>query len=158
MLRSAVTSPQKQRARLIPRSTTMAEDETFKVTDRRGRSQESAEEASSADLRASRAGPAPRAEARSTVPPDAASRGPDLQSLFMMFASSALVSLGDAADPSTGEQHVDLEQARDVIDMLALLRDKTAGNRTDEESRLLEQIMYDLQIRFVRASEAGRPR
>jgi len=76
----------------------------------------------------------------------------------MMFASSALVSLGDAADPSTGEQHVDLEQARDVIDMLALLRDKTAGNRTDEESRLLEQIMYDLQIRFVRASEAGRPR
>ena len=42
--------------------------------------------------------------------------------------------------------------------MLGLLRDKTSGNRTDQESRLLEQIMYDLQMRFVRATEAGRPR
>jgi len=75
-----------------------------------------------------------------------------------MFASSALIGLGDAVDPSTGERHVDLDQARDAIDVLALLRDKTAGNRTEEESHLLEQVMYDLQMRFVRATEAARPR
>jgi Domain of unknown function (DUF1844) len=136
----------------------MAEDESFKVTDRRGRSREESEETSSADPSTSLAGPPPpRADPNSAFPPDAASRGPHLQSLFVMFASSALISLGDAADPSTGERHVDLDQARDAIDMLALLRDKTAGNRTAAEDRLLEQIMYDLQMRFVRATESGRP-
>jgi Domain of unknown function (DUF1844) len=134
----------------------MAEDESFKVTDRRGRPREESEEASSTDPRPSLTG-SPRAETRSASPPEAP-RGPDLQSLFVMFASSALISLGEAADPSTGERHVDLDQARDAIDMLALLRDKTSGNRTEEENRLLEQIMYDLQIRFVRVAESGRPR
>ena len=136
----------------------MAEDESFKVTDRRGRSREESEEASSADPRTPLTGPPPGSDARSAFRPDASTPGPDLQSLFVMFASSALISLGDAADPSTGERHVDLDQARDAIDMLALLRDKTAGNRTAEEDRLLEQIMYDLQMRFVRATESGRPR
>ena len=137
----------------------MAEDESFKVTDRRGRPREESEPASSVDPRTSLTGPPPpRAEGRSVSPTDATPGGPDLQGLFMMFASSALISLGEAADPSTGERHVDLDQARDAIDMLALLRDKTAGYRTEEESRLLEQIMYDLQIRFVRATDPGRSR
>ena len=136
----------------------MAEDESFKVTDRRGRTREGSEEASSADPHTSFTGAPPRAEAHSSFPTDAAPRGPDLQNFFVMFASSALINLGDAADPSTGERHVDLDQARDAIDMLALLRDKTAGNRTAEEDRLLEQIMYDLEMRFVRVTESGRPR
>jgi hypothetical protein len=129
----------------------MAEDESFKVTDRRGRPREESEEASATDSRPSLTG-------SPASPPEAAPRGPDLQSLFVMFATSALISLGEEADPSTGERRVDLDQARDAIDMLALLRDKTSGNRTEEENRLLEQIMYDLQIRFVRAAESGRPR
>jgi hypothetical protein len=137
----------------------MAEDESFKVTDRRGRPREESEQGPFADPRPSFIGPPPpRAEGRSVSPTDATSGGPDLQGLFVMFASSALISLGEAADPSTGERHVDLDQARDAIDMLALLRDKTAGNRTEEESRLLEQILYDLQMRFVRATESGPPR
>jgi hypothetical protein len=76
----------------------------------------------------------------------------DLSGLFVMLASSALVNLGEAADPASGEQHVDLEQAREVIDILAVLRDKTRGNLTGEESQLLEDILYDLQMRFVRAT------
>ena len=66
--------------------------------------------------------------------------------------------LAEAADPVTRERRVDLEQAREAIDVLLLLRDKTSGNRTEPESRLLEEIVYDLQMRFVRAAEAGRPR
>jgi hypothetical protein len=69
-----------------------------------------------------------------------------------MFATSALINLGEAADPQTGERHVDLAQARDAVDMLLLLRDKTAGNRSEDESRLLEEILYDLQMRFVRVA------
>jgi hypothetical protein len=69
-----------------------------------------------------------------------------------MLASSALVNLGEAADPATGERVLDLEQAKEAIDLLALLRVKTNGNRTDQESHLLEEMLYDLQLRFVNAA------
>lgn len=75
-----------------------------------------------------------------------------------MLASSALVNLGEAADPATGERVLDLEQAKEAIDLLALLRIKTNGNRTEQESHLLEEMLYDLQLRFVNAarSPSGR--
>jgi hypothetical protein len=72
-----------------------------------------------------------------------------------MLASSALVNLGEAADPETGERVLDLEQAKEAIDLLSLLRAKTEGNRTDQESHLLEEMLYDLQLRFVRAAKGA---
>jgi hypothetical protein len=74
-----------------------------------------------------------------------------------MFASSALINLGEAADPATGGRLVDLDQAKDAIDLLLLLREKTAGNRTEHESQLLEQIIYDVQMRYVRARSGSPP-
>ena len=141
----------------------MAEEESFKVTDRRGRAG-GAGAAEPGTPRSAEPRPAsprtPRADP--TDPPGASAAaepgGPDLQGLFMMIARSALINLGEAADPVTRERRVDLEQAREAIDVLLLLRDKTSGNRTEPESRLLEEIVYDLQMRFVRAAEAGRPR
>jgi len=84
--------------------------------------------------------------------------GPDLRGLFIMLASSALVNLGEAADPATGERVLDLEQAKEAIDLLALLRIKTDGNRTDQESHLLEEMLYDLQLRFVNAARSATKR
>jgi hypothetical protein len=75
-----------------------------------------------------------------------------------MFAGSALVGLGEAPNPATGERAVDLEQAREAIETLLLLREKTRGNLTEDESRLLQEILYDLQLRFVQVSEGGRRR
>ena len=134
----------------------MAEEEgAFKVTDRRGRAEEVSPSSSREQV-------APPSESRTTesgggpTPAGHAggrgSEGLDLQGIFMMFASSALINMGVAADPVGGERRVDMEQARGAIDALLLLRDKTAGNRTDEEDRFLEQIVYDLQMRFVRAA------
>lgn len=139
----------------------MAEEESFKVTDRRGRAKESSpaepDAAPVPELRPSLGDAAP-AGAGARPDPSAAPPGrTGLQGLFVMFASSALINLGEAADPATGERSVDLEQAQAAIDMLLLLRDKTSGNRTEQESRLLEEILYDLQIRFVRAADAKRP-
>ncbi|SRR2546422_3884124 len=141
----------------------MAEEESFKVTDRRGRAggAGAAEPAAPRSVEPRPASPrTPRADP--TDPPGASAAaepgGPDLQGLFMMIARSALINLGEAADPVTRERRVDLEQAREAIDVLLLLRDKTSGNRTEQESQLLEEIVYDLQMRFVRAAEAGRPR
>jgi hypothetical protein len=125
----------------------MAEEESFKVTDRRGRERDEAPAA------AGRADEGPAAAPPSGAGAHGAGK-PDLQGLFVMFASSALINLGEAPDPSSGERRVDLDQAQEAIDLLLLLRDKTQGNRTDPESRLLEQILYDLQMRFVQAAGA----
>ena len=132
----------------------MAEDETFKVTDRRRRDE--TDESPTAEARPDPVAPAPRAAAAGSAsqgPAPAPQGGPDLQGLFIMLASSALVNLGEAADPETGERVLDLEQAKEAIDLLSLLRDKTEGNRTDQESHLLEEMLYDLQLRFVRAAK-----
>ena len=49
-------------------------------------------------------------------------------------------------------------QAKEAIDLLALLRIKTNGNRTDQESHLLEEMLYDLQLRFVNAARSASGR
>jgi hypothetical protein len=81
----------------------------------------------------------------------------DLSALFAMFASSALVSLGAMPDPETGAPRLDLGQAQAAIDVLLMLREKTRGNRTEQESLLLEETLYDLQMRFVRAARGHSP-
>jgi hypothetical protein len=134
----------------------MAEDETFKVTDRRRR--DDMDEAPAAPAPTEPAAPAPRTPPAGSAfqgPAGPPKGGPDLQGLFIMLASSALVNLGEAADPETGERVLDLEQAREAIDLLSLLRVKTEGNRTEQESHLLEEMLYDLQLRFVRAAKGA---
>jgi hypothetical protein len=126
----------------------MSEDETFKVTDRRGRGAES-----SAQTRPSDA-PGTFSEPQSGTRPVAAPPA-DLSALLMMFANSALISLGAGSEPGAAEPRVDLDRARSAIDILVMLRDKTRGNRTEQESRLLEEIVYDLQMRFVQAARSG---
>jgi hypothetical protein len=131
----------------------MADEETFKVTDRRGRPREEVEAPSPSESRQPGAADAPVEPGPSTGPEV---RRPDLQTIFLMLASSAIISLGDALDPATRERHADLGQAQEAIDMLLVLRDKTSGNRTPQEDQLLDQLVYDLQMRFVRASDARR--
>lgn len=134
----------------------MAEDETFKVTDRRRR--DDIDEAPAAPAPTESAAPAPRTAPAGSAfqgPAGPPQGGPDLQGLFIMLASSALVNLGEAADPETGERVLDLEQAREAIDLLSLLRAKTEGNRTEQESHLLEEMLYDLRLRFVRAAKGA---
>ncbi len=129
----------------------MAEDETFKVTDRRHRDTEAPTEMGSG---AARPAPSVPAGGGSHASPLASREpgGADLSGVFVMFASSALMALGEAPDPATGERSVDLAQAREAVDLLLLLRDKTSGNRTEQETRLLEDILYDLEMRVVRAA------
>jgi len=135
----------------------MADEQPFRVTDRRRRDDD-APEAPAPSAQPDPAPPiqgSPAPSSGSPPPPDAPAGGPDLQGLFIMLASSALVNLGEAADPATGERIVDLEQARDAVDLLVMLRTKTEGNRTAQESHLLEGILYDLQVRFVRAAKGA---
>src|SRR5262245_12937879 len=143
----------------------MAEDETFKVRDRRRRD-DADDEAPPAPVPEPPRAAAPPSPPRVETPGPrvagpsvgAPSEGPDLRGLFVMLASSALVNLGEAADPATGERVLDLEQAKEAIDLLSLLRTKTDGNRTEQETHLLEEMLYDLQLRFVNAARQATGR
>ncbi len=71
---------------------------------------------------------------------------------IMSLNTSALFHLGEIPDPATGEKKKDLMLARHAIDTLAMLQKKTAGNLDDEERELLSNIVYDLQMRYIRVS------
>jgi uncharacterized protein DUF1844 len=98
---------------------------------------------------------APPPHAETTTGPRGPARA-DFASFCVMLYSEALVHLGQVPDPMTGQAHRDLEQAQFTIDLLAMLQEKTRGNRTPEESGVLEEILTTLRMGFVRASQPGR--
>ncbi len=65
------------------------------------------------------------------------------------LANQALTALGAYPDPITRTRQVSLEQARYIIDVLRILKDKTKGNLTPDEHRVLDGLLYELQIQFV---------
>ncbi len=65
------------------------------------------------------------------------------------LASSALIHLGEAPNPETGTASVNLVLARQSLDLLDLLRQKTRGNLTLEEEQLFTTLLTDLRLRFV---------
>jgi hypothetical protein len=68
------------------------------------------------------------------------------------LATSAAIHFGDIPDPVTGERApLNLEGASQMIEILALLDQKTRGNLTAEERQLLEQVLYELRMRYVGA-------
>jgi hypothetical protein len=70
--------------------------------------------------------------------------------LILSLNTSALIHLGDAPNPEGAPVGIDLALARQTIDMLAVLEDKTRGNLTGEEERLIGGVLFDLRLRFAR--------
>jgi len=68
----------------------------------------------------------------------------------LSLASSADIHFGDLPEP-TGTSEPNLEGASQMIDILTLLEEKTRGNLTAEERQLIEQVLYELRLRFVEA-------
>ena len=72
---------------------------------------------------------------------------------LVTLSSSALLHLGEISDPQTGRKSKDLPLAKHSIDIIAMLKEKTKGNLTDEEQKALEAILTDLRWRYVKAIE-----
>ena len=69
------------------------------------------------------------------------------------LATSAAIHFGDTPDPATGQRaELSLEGASQMISTLALLDQKTRGNLTAEERSVLDQVLYELRVRFAEAS------
>jgi hypothetical protein len=75
----------------------------------------------------------------------------------LSLASTAAIHFGDLPDPSSGQRgEPNLEGAAQMIEILSLLEQKTKGNLTAEERQVLEQLLYELRMRFVEASGGGK--
>jgi hypothetical protein len=75
----------------------------------------------------------------------------------LSLASTAAIHFGDLADPVSGERSApNLEGATQMIEILALLEQKTRGNLTAEEREVLGQVLYELRMRFVQAGGGKR--
>jgi hypothetical protein len=71
---------------------------------------------------------------------------------ILSLNQSALVNLGIVADPGTGQRGKNLPLAKQTIDILAMLEEKTKGNLAKEEERMLTSFLYDLRIMYVKES------
>ena len=103
--------------------------------------------------------PPPAAEERPSEPPlsDEPAAGEPRTAfalIIQMLAMPAYAALGMVPDPASGRQRVDRAAAREMIDLLAVLEQKTRGNLSFEESNFLSRVLYDLRLAFV---EVSRP-
>ena len=73
----------------------------------------------------------------------------DFSTFIMSLTSSAFYHLGDMPDPSSGKKEVNLPAVQQTIDMLIMLQEKTKGNLNEDEKKLLEQMVYELQVKYV---------
>ena len=69
--------------------------------------------------------------------------------LIVSFQSAAMLQMGKIMNPVTGKVERDLDQAKQTIDLLAMLQRKTAGNLTDDEKRYLDHVLYELRMNYV---------
>ncbi len=95
-------------------------------------------------------GPSLGADAPRAAPPPASRQdqaaSAHFVSLVRNLAATAAANLGEMPNPFTGQVEIDLDGARQVIDLLQALQLKTRGNLTADEARLLESLLYDLKL------------
>lgn len=75
--------------------------------------------------------------------------------LVLSMQASAMQHLGKVVSQVTGKVERNLEAARYSIDMLEMLKRKTAGNLSDEEGKLIEHVLYELRLNYVDESAKG---
>ncbi|MBF0635270.1 MAG: DUF1844 domain-containing protein [Nitrospinae bacterium] len=127
------------------------EDSSFTVVDKRKRAEE---ETPSADEAQADAGGNPQ-------PSSAAAKAPpiDFSTFIISLSSSAVYHMGGFQDPYSGKTSMNLDLAKQSIDMIAMLEVKTKGNLDPEEQKLITHVLYDLRMRYVELvdSSAGTP-
>lgn len=125
------------------------EDKGYTVKDRRYLHMSEEEKAQAREEEAFQKAAAEAGEAHGEVPlPEV-----NFSSFLFSLASSAFVHLGAVPEPGTGETKKDLPLAKQTIDILGLLREKTRGNLTSEEENLFDHLLYDLRMQYIK--EAG---
>jgi hypothetical protein len=141
------------------------QEETFRVIDRRPFNSEGElrkevveEQEREAKREAARQPPPPppveSAKPAATTPVEIPQRSQGFENLVRMLGSNAAMVLGAYADPRTGQPMLDPEAAREFIDMLDALREKTKGNLAPEEDSLLLDLLGKLKMTYLEVNQA----
>jgi hypothetical protein len=88
---------------------------------------------------------------------DIGNASPLFLQLVLSLQSAAWYQMGKIVSPLSGKIERDLDQARVSIDLLVMLQEKTKGNLLEEESRILESIVYNLQMNYVDELNKDKP-
>jgi hypothetical protein len=70
------------------------------------------------------------------------------------LSTQALVHLGEIPDPGDGQLQRDLEAARQIIDLIGVIRDKTHGNLDKDEQAMIDAILFDLRMKYVELAKS----
>ena len=76
----------------------------------------------------------------------------DFNSFIFSLSTSVLIQLGEIEDPFTQKSAKNLPLAKQTIDLIGMLKEKTKGNLTPQEERVIENILYDLRMRYIKAA------
>jgi hypothetical protein len=77
----------------------------------------------------------------------------DFTNFIFSLSTSALIQLGEIEDPFSQKQVKNFPLAKQTIDLIGMLKEKTKGNLTPDEERLIDYVLYDLRMRYVKAAE-----
>ncbi|MCX7982754.1 MAG: DUF1844 domain-containing protein [Syntrophales bacterium] len=81
---------------------------------------------------------------------------PTFSNFILSLSTTAMYHFGDFPDPMTGERKVNLKGARHTIDILAMLKEKTEGNLDESEKSLLEGLLFELRMRYVKEASGQK--
>ena len=119
----------------------------FTVTDRRSFSE-------GGESRAPEAPPPPSSTTDGAAGASPTLPAVDFHTFVLSLGSSALLHLGELEHPDVGAPQKDLALAKHTIDILVMLEEKTRGNLTPAEEKLIGSLLYDLRLRYVEAQKA----
>lgn len=71
---------------------------------------------------------------------------------ILSLSTSALVHLGELPDPMSNKKEVNLKLAKQTISIIEMLKEKTRGNLNGEEEKLINNVLYDVRLKYIRAS------
>jgi len=77
----------------------------------------------------------------------------DFSTFVLSLGSTAMVNLGQVPPPGAQEPTKDLPAAKQMIDIIGILQEKTRGNLTESEQQLIDSLLYDLRVKWVDAQE-----
>lgn len=121
---------------------------SFTIVDKRRRSGEEEEPAPAKDEKPA-AAPEKEPAGGGPIPPI------DFPTFIVSLAQSAALSMGGYQDPVSGKTSTNKDLARQTIDIIAMLREKTRGNLTEEEEKLVSGLLRDLRMKFVEVFSSG---
>jgi hypothetical protein len=127
------------------------EGKGFTVQDRRRFSPETGEARENAPEQAADASAKAQNDEQARVAAEEPLPEINFSAFVISLSTQALMHLGEIADPISGKVEIDVPVAKQMIDIIVMLKDKTRGNLNASEDRLMEDVLFDLRMKYVEA-------